>query len=336
MVWVLELAPTHHSIPSLSPSNRPSMIGSAGTRARARATRPTDFAAIALPVRAALIVGRLTPDSRARSVADHPRRAISNLRRPGCTTTPMPQTWPQITPRVTWPTASVECAEVTSGRMRVAGADVWKGQWVVVALDDGRFADAFVAPTIEAALGLVPDAAVVGVDMPIGLPEPGQRRPADEQARAFVGPRWPSVFMTPSADLLEAASAKAANELAKAAGREGISAQAYGLGGLILQGQPVAAGDGRIYEVHPEVSFATANSNTHLAWSKTAWNGITLRRQILEAHRIVIPDDLGPSGKAGVADILDAAIAAWSAGRIAAGKAERLPPGQGRIGAIWA
>ncbi len=219
--------------------------------------------------------------------------------------------------------------------MKVAGADVWKGQWVVVVLEDGRFAASFVAPTIEAVLGLVPDAAVVGVDMPIGLPEPGQRRPADEQARVFVGPRWPSVFMTPSADLLGATSAKEANKLARAGGREGISAQAYGLGGLILQVQPVAARDARVHEVHPEVSFASANSDRHLAWPKTAWNGITLRRQILETHGIVIPDDLGPAGKAGVADVLDAAIAAWSADRIAAGRAERLPPGQGRIGAIW-
>jgi len=36
--------------------------------------------------------------------------------------------------------------------MEVAGADVWKGQWIVVVLADGRFHRAFVAKTIEAAI----------------------------------------------------------------------------------------------------------------------------------------------------------------------------------------
>ena len=63
--------------------------------------------------------------------------------------------------------------------MKVAGADVWKGQWVVVVLEDGHFDRAFVAPTIEAAVGNLPDATAIGVDMPIGLPDPGCRRQAD-------------------------------------------------------------------------------------------------------------------------------------------------------------
>jgi predicted RNase H-like nuclease len=219
--------------------------------------------------------------------------------------------------------------------MKVAGADVWKGRWIVVVLDDGHFDRAFVAATIGDAVEAVPDAVAVGIDMPIGLPQPGQRRPADEQARKYVGPRWQAVFLTPSADLLEAESHKTANELATADGRDGISAQAYALGVLILQVQPVAARDTRLHEVHPEVSFVTANGGTHLPWSKASWNGVNLRRRILDTHGIRIPEDLGPAGGAGVADLLDAAIAAWSASRIATGRAERLPSGQERIGAIW-
>jgi hypothetical protein len=54
--------------------------------------------------------------------------------------------------------------------MLVGGADVWKGRWVVVVLEDGSFSRAFVTPTIEAAVAELPDAAAIGVDMPIGLP----------------------------------------------------------------------------------------------------------------------------------------------------------------------
>jgi len=60
-----------------------------------------------------------------------------------------------------------------------------------------------------------------------------------------------------------------------------------------------------------------------------------LRRRLLARHGIVLGDDLGPAGAASVADVLDAAVVAWSADRIAAGRAEALPAGAGRIGAIW-
>jgi predicted RNase H-like nuclease len=60
--------------------------------------------------------------------------------------------------------------------MRVAGADVWKGKWIVVVLDDGRFVRAFVAPDIVAAVGELDDCVAIGVDMPIGLPPAGVPR----------------------------------------------------------------------------------------------------------------------------------------------------------------
>ena len=219
--------------------------------------------------------------------------------------------------------------------MKVAGTDVWKGQWAVVVLDDGRFERALVAPTIKEAIDHVPDVAVIGVDMPIGLPDPGRRRPADEQARKYVGPRWQSVFMTPCMSLLESPSLADANRLAVAEGWSGISAQAYSLGRLILQVQPVADRDARVFEVHPEVSFVRANSDLTLKWSKHTWSGIALRRRILQDHGIVIDDDIGEAGAAGVTDVLDAAIGAWSAGRIASGHGQSFPDGADRIGAIW-
>jgi len=219
--------------------------------------------------------------------------------------------------------------------MRVAGADVWKGKWIVVVLDDLRFERALVALDIVSAVGELDNCVAIGVDMPIGLPAAGETRPADVEARAFVGPRRNSVFTTPSAKLLECASAAEANVLAKERGWPGISAQAFALKKQILAVQPLAEGDRRIWEVHPEVSFTEANGGVPLAWAKSSWNGAALRPRILEAHGITVPGDLGPAGAVDVPDVLDASIAAWSADRIAWGTAESFPAAAERIGAIW-
>jgi predicted RNase H-like nuclease len=205
---------------------------------------------------------------------------------------------------------------------------------VVVVLEDGHFDSAFVVPSVLEALERCPEVVTLGVDMPIGLPEPGGSREAERLARAYVGPRWPSVFTPPAAAMAEAASHALANRLVPQGGVR-ISAQAYALGRRILELQPVAAADDRLHEVHPEVSFVCANGGRHLAWPKSSWNGVELRRSILLAQGISFPEDLGPAGQAGVADLFDAGIVAWSAQRIATGSAESFPPGSSRVGAIW-
>jgi predicted RNase H-like nuclease len=219
--------------------------------------------------------------------------------------------------------------------VRVAGADVWKGKWVVVILDGGRFSRSFVATSISEAVAELADCVAIGVDMPIGLPAGGASRPADSEARIYVGPRRSSVFSTPAAELVDCRSVAEANALAKSNGWPGISAQAFSLKKQILAVQPLAEADERIWEVHPEVSFAEANGGIPLEWSKISWNGAALRLRILESKGVTVPQDRGPTGAAEIADVLDAAIAAWSADRIAHGTALSFPPNHRRIGAIW-
>lgn len=219
--------------------------------------------------------------------------------------------------------------------MRVAGADIWKRQWVVVVLRDGRFEAAHLVPTVEAVLGVCPDARAFGLDVPISLPAPGQRRHSDEPVRRFVGPRSQSLFSTPPLELLDAPTLAEANRRAVANGWPGISAQTYGLRYAILEVQPAAARDGRLHEVFPEASFVRANDGVHLGASKLSWNGVALRRRILERQGIEVPEELGPPGQAGMADVLDAAAVAWSAWRIATGRAEPIPAGADRLSAVW-
>src|SRR5205823_2691454 len=79
----------------------------------------------------------------------------------------------------------------------------------------------------------------------------------------------------------------------------------------------------RIFEVHPEVSFA-ALAGRHLAHPKRSWNGQMERRRLLAEHGLEVPDELA-AGTASADDVLDAAVAAWSAERIARGEAKTLP-----------
>ena len=107
---------------------------------------------------------------------------------------------------------------------------------------------------------------------------------------------------------------------------EGISRQAHGLRAKILQvDQWVQETPLRAVEIHPEVSFACL-AGVPLEASKSTWAGAARRRQLLAGAGIVLREDLGPAAeKAGVDDILDAAVAAWTARRVAGGQARPVP-----------
>src|SRR3954452_1292145 len=93
------------------------------------------------------------------------------------------------------------------------GIDWYRRGWVGVALTSPE-PTVVVGDSLDALIARFPDAPTIGVDMPIGLPE--VRRPADELARDFVGPRRSSVFPTPPRAVLAAASYPEANLIAPA------------------------------------------------------------------------------------------------------------------------
>jgi predicted RNase H-like nuclease len=211
----------------------------------------------------------------------------------------------------------------------VAGLDVYRGGWVAVVVADGAYAGSLTAPTFPQALAEVGDAAVIGVDIPIGLPSSGARE-ADLLAAAFVGPRRSSVFPAPAAGVVACPTYAEARRLVPS-----LSAQSFALRTRILEVQ--AHLEERIVEVHPEVSFA-ALAGAHLRFSKRSWNGQMERRRLLSAAGIALPDLLD-GGEAGADDVLDAAVVAWTAGRILRGQASSLPARppveSGRPIAIW-
>jgi predicted RNase H-like nuclease len=147
--------------------------------------------------------------------------------------------------------------------VRVLGVDACRAGWVGIVLEAGDAAEpprAFVAGDIAGLVALAEaggPVAVVGIDIPIGLPDRG-RRQADILARAAIGPRRSSVFMTPVRPALLAADHATAVARSRALAGEGVSIQAYGLRAKLLEverwirGQPGR----RVAEVHPEVCFA--------------------------------------------------------------------------------
>ena len=173
------------------------------------------------------------------------------------------------------------------------------------------------------------DVDVIAVDVPIGIP--ATERAADVEARKVVGRRASSVFTTPPRAALEAATFADAVVAARAVTGKGISQQAYALRRRILEVDAFAEGDDRIVEVHPEVSFAELAAAA-LPYSKRTSEGLAERRRLLAHAGIDVPEAPGVPE----ADLLDAAVAAWTARRYRRGGAKSLPEEhEGRIGAIW-
>ncbi|MGW7366277.1 DUF429 domain-containing protein [Streptomyces sp. NPDC054841] len=225
----------------------------------------------------------------------------------------------------------------------VLGIDACPGGWVAVELREGRFAGARVGTCLRSLLREAGNAAVgvVAVDMPLGLLDAGWRR-ADTEAAALLGRLRGSVFRVPPHAVWQEEDYEAANRRCRELTGSGLSRQSWGLAAKLREANDCLADTGgdRLFEVHPEVSFRALAQGTPLPHRKKSWAGQMTRRSLLAAAGIVLPDDLQDAGRVPPDDVLDAAAAAWSAHRIAQGRAQCLPdPPQhdrrGRPIAIW-
>ncbi|HEY7595710.1 MAG TPA: DUF429 domain-containing protein [Actinophytocola sp.] len=209
---------------------------------------------------------------------------------------------------------------------RVLGVDACRAGWVGIALDGNRitaYQTRTIADLVTTAAADGP-LAVIAVDIPIGLPD-NSRRQADVEARRAVGHLASSVFMTPVRGALEYRDHGSASAHNRERVGEGISIQAFGIlpkvreVDLWLPSAPC-----RVVEVHPEVSFAALNG-APLDVRKHTWAGARLRHRLLTEAGIELRDIGDPGAKAGVDDVLDAAVAAWTARRVREGTATSIP-----------
>ena len=87
----------------------------------------------------------------------------------------------------------------------VVGADSCPGGWVLALVEDRRDPRLRFVPSFNHAVDEFRAASVFAVDIPIGLPA-DDARPADDEARRFIGPRGSSVFPAPPAAVFGATS----------------------------------------------------------------------------------------------------------------------------------
>lgn len=218
----------------------------------------------------------------------------------------------------------------------VAGVDGCHAGWFVVLRDNATDRQWWrVAYDFATVLDVVHDAAAIAVDIPIGLLDeavPGGRA-CDQEARRFLrGARASSVFTPPVRgalcrltyrDALEANRASSPHSL-------GISRQCFAITPKIQEVDEAMTPElqQRVYEIHPELCFFALNDRRSLDQPKRKPEGQAIRAALLKQHGFSpainaalksLPEGVAPD------DILDACAACWTAGRIAAGTATRIP-----------
>ncbi|MCU1394643.1 MAG: putative succinyl-CoA transferase [Ilumatobacteraceae bacterium] len=198
-----------------------------------------------------------------------------------------------------------------------AGVDGCKAGWVVATRSGAR-----VVTKITDVFGA--GHHVVGVDMPIGLPD-AETREADLAARRFLSPRGSTIFPTPPRACLGAADyADACARSAALTGKK-LTLQTWHILAKMREVDDAldAAAEQRIIEVHPECSFAEMNGGQPLT-TKHASDGLERRTALIEAEFGPVPRRLPGATRD---DILDAYATLWTAERFAAGRQRDLPEG---------
>jgi predicted RNase H-like nuclease len=225
----------------------------------------------------------------------------------------------------------------------VLGVDACPGGWVGVLLTAGGRPAALTSRSIAALVELARGSAavaVVGIDIPIGLPDRGGRQ-ADVLARAALPGKASSVFSAPTRAAYDADSYEEARARNVAAtGGTSLSAQAWGLRAKVLDVDAwLRTRPGvEVIEVHPELSFARM-VGAPISERKKDPEGVAARRTALERVGLVPPAWFRGSGF-GEDDLLDACAAAWTAVRHTRGESESLPAepevfSDGLPAAIW-
>lgn len=237
------------------------------------------------------------------------------------------------------PTAPVDgYGEEVDDTTWVLGLDSCPGGWAGIGWSGEQVIGVFghdVATVVEEFAGHASSMECIGIDIPIGLPDTGQRR-ADSLARARLVGKASTVFTTPTRLALKESDYQRALATQRRLAGVGLSKQAYALRDKIFDvDRWLPCAPCLVVEVHPEVSFA-AIQGSPVAASKKTWAGFRERMRLLESVGLVVPSDLGELGaRAGSDDVLDAAAAAWTAMRVVRGEAESLPDPPERFSDGW-
>ena len=209
--------------------------------------------------------------------------------------------------------------------MKVIGSDGCKEGWFLVILhSDGRWRTE-VQPDARSLWKTHSDAALILVDIPIGLPwQKVPVRACDIEARQLLRqPRGSSVFPAPARAALTASDYVEACRLNEAEVGKRLSRQCYNICDKVQQMDELLRRDEpartRIREVHPEVCFWSLNNQQAMRHRKKSTLGFDERLRLLQrvfprtndivAHAL----DQFPRKDVARDDILDALVAAVTA-----------------------
>lgn len=174
---------------------------------------------------------------------------------------------------------------------------------------------------------------VVAIDVPIGLTDAGPRACDVEARKMLGGKRASSVFPAPIRPALGAASYEEASARSFAAQQKKLPKQAWAIYPKIRQLDELLSRRrdlrGKIYEVHPEVSFCAWNAMRSIVEPKKSKEGAAIRRQLIADHFGGIAFDVIRArykrGEVLDDDIMDAFAALWTAERIFSQQSRTLP-----------
>lgn len=171
------------------------------------------------------------------------------------------------------------------------------------------------------------DSNVVVVDVPIGLTEIGPRA-ADIEARRMLGPRGCCVFPAPIRPILDSSCQQEASAQRRKLEGKGVPAQLWCIVPKIREVDAVMRAkpflQERVWEGHPEVSFAVMNGRQPILARKRKIEGAEARRTLLAEHFTGVEYWLKELPRLRI-DILDAFAMLWTARRVAAGAEVRFP-----------
>ncbi len=219
--------------------------------------------------------------------------------------------------------------------MQVVGVDGCPSGWVAAAVEltSGNLTFGVFGTFAELAEAF-PEADAIGVDIPIGLPLTAPRQ-ADTEAKKLLPGKKAVVFPAPHPAIRHERVYQNAIEVSNALIGKGLSKQGFAILPKIAEVNDFLTPQlqERIFEVHPEVSFAALNGGKPILAKKATPAGFAERYALLvERSGFSVVSDkfaashIAPGMNVHADDMLDAIVAAWTAKRVAEGTAQGIPP----------
>src|SRR5580692_1384304 len=149
--------------------------------------------------------------------------------------------------------------------MHVAGADGCRSGWLCIE-QQGETVRGHIFESFAQLLDRLQNASIITIDIPVGLPEVGER-PCDPAARKLLGrPQASSVFPAPIRAVIQESDYELACSKHRAIDGRALSRQAFAILPKIcevniLLWTQIGLQD-RVREIHPEVCFSVWNKGT--------------------------------------------------------------------------